>query len=757
MDSLQPYMEKLGHLWMKERGLAQPSTTYVVERLPTGYSLYGKKRSNDPKHVDYYMYGHPSGYKFRSVNEFYDHFKCLMDNGNANGCTCVGCSGGRKASKGVKGTPKPSQPLQVKAAGNQINAIRSTGSATATSTPSGSTPLVAHPLPETAKPRKRVPKAPVPRHEMVDEEGTPDIYARYIDELRVDKTVSKPFVQEFSPDWYLGHQSLKDHVKTLMTQPRFVPRIGEVVLFVRSQGQDEGLYFDEGRNIYGICNKTTQAWVRYPKWEAGVITQMPEEPIGLEDLTLQKGKEYGINYSGYRIEPLPEPGAEEKPLSKQYTFVPLHQMRPFVFYKEFLRGVDSSEWQPSVRNAKMMMASFCLVDKFHFKGTWPSATLFCRGIYIGSELLLVGDVVRVMPNSISDPVVTDVMKITAIKLKFVNLKSPEEFYEDDDNTQVCNMCIHVSGQSFTCDPVRAWGMGKVAIDPDSDVLPAGLARYDHWYHSLNPSKHLEIPFSHIVGRCFEDEAMIQWFPPSKAPPPTAFTAVNKAPSKSKQRGDDYRIADINKGLAGLCEAREYSSTHDPRILAEGKSWHWGESRASQLDLYEINGAEVGPMAERDTAACRRAIRLREGHRDPGVLPVPKPVASKPTSAISAAGIGAPKRTFAKSGMVASAMALGQEGDDEDVIMSGTASGTEMLATGKGRKRGLSAVEREDEGSGTEVAGERMKIIDLAADDDSDESDDDEAEADQLVEELAGSARGESPPKKPKMRAEVLID
>lgn len=84
------YLTKLAWKWMLDRGDAVAGKRYRLDRLPTGYALFGKTRRNNADHVDRYLYGHPT-YNFRSVEEFYPHFKSLMDKGTARNCTCLGC------------------------------------------------------------------------------------------------------------------------------------------------------------------------------------------------------------------------------------------------------------------------------------------------------------------------------------------------------------------------------------------------------------------------------------------------------------------------------------------------------------------------------------------------------------------------------------------------------------------------------------------------------------------------------------------
>lgn len=109
------YLEKLAALWMTSRGETVPGETYILDKLPDGYALYGKPRPGNPKLVDKWLFGHPSKRYFDSPNRFFPHFLHLMDNdGDSFGCPCTVCAavGGKIPIMGSKGA-KLSRPLQV--------------------------------------------------------------------------------------------------------------------------------------------------------------------------------------------------------------------------------------------------------------------------------------------------------------------------------------------------------------------------------------------------------------------------------------------------------------------------------------------------------------------------------------------------------------------------------------------------------------------------------------------------------------------
>lgn len=83
------YVNKLRRLWLEDSGdpnqdIAIPNG-YLYVMVPRGYST----------RKDLYLYGHPRRYKFKSVNEFYPHFRHLihLSRGSTNAqCRCKGCT-----------------------------------------------------------------------------------------------------------------------------------------------------------------------------------------------------------------------------------------------------------------------------------------------------------------------------------------------------------------------------------------------------------------------------------------------------------------------------------------------------------------------------------------------------------------------------------------------------------------------------------------------------------------------------------------
>lgn len=584
------YRERVAtNFWIKDLpGGPDPNVTYMLNKLPNGYGGFEKLRP-DGERIDYYLYGHPNG-RFDSVKKFYPHFKNLMDYGDSQGCSCDLCTAESAKKKVTGGIAMGSRNESEPSASPPRRSRYFTGS----NEPPTAAPDLISPL--MAKPRGRPPKhgpalTPAERRR-VDAEGTPDIYETLIANLKdaeAGQIVDMPIEERMSPDWRSGMKISKDLFKESQSMAHYVPRIGEIVLFVRRVEAEE----DQGSNeSFHQLN-----------WEAGVVTQMPKEPISEEDLVSDSGKEQGVNYSGFRVEPISEPGSGSKSYSSQHKYVPLHLIRPFIYWQECLKGLPVKDWHPTIWNALTFMSSFCVVGRYKFKGVWPNATVFCQGLYIGSELIMVGDLVRLLPRprEQAGDIATDVLEVTAIRLRFVNLDlEDDEMWSDSDIPYQTS--LHISGRVYTLDPSRSFdGVGKSPIDPKSSAAIARLSKYGPWYHYSDPSKttaRIEVPFMRILSRYCD----------------LGDFGARSTPSKVDNMKE--RQVEMSRGLKGLVDSRQYSRTHDKRIKSnEGQAWFWADTRIEQLDLHEVNGRYVGVKRERTQQELRQwrtALKALDG-------------------------------------------------------------------------------------------------------------------------------------------------
>ncbi|KAF2758641.1 hypothetical protein EJ05DRAFT_510541 [Pseudovirgaria hyperparasitica] len=541
------YLEKIGQLWMETRGQAQRGVTYRLDRLPHGYTLWERPRPGHPKHVDKWLFGGPRG-KFDSPNRYYPHFLHLMETGGSNiGCPCTLCSG----SKGVLG-----------GAANRFGSSPSISTSASAAKPS--MPMTRRPLEPTTsayfKSVERPSKLPFGRTAQVDDEGTPDVYRNLIDDLQQRGSIDEDITETLSMDWRAERALTLEWLRTTNLRPPWMPRIGDVVLFLRNVTPGEEVQYDEERSVYRVYDTGTEKFIRPANWEAGVVSQSVHHDISIPIADLihepAEKQEWNVNYAGLRVEPLPELGSKDKTLSMQHKYVYLHQVRPFIFWREFLINVPEHEWHPTIHHAITLMSTFSLVEKFRFKGTWPSASVYCEGMYISSELILVGDTVRLLPEN-SGAEVTDVLKIRSIQLTFTGLDQASK--DDYDDGRPYQSTVFIFGTGYT------W-------------------RDERWILKHDLSRMLKVSFNRILGRHYENEAMNLWFP-----------------------GGD-RV--LGKGRKGMESARKQARLNDSRIK-DGKQWYWAESRNDALDLKMFNGQDV-VNPERDPKEWRKLIKVMEG-------------------------------------------------------------------------------------------------------------------------------------------------
>ncbi|KAJ3031057.1 UNVERIFIED_CONTAM: hypothetical protein HDU68_006645 [Siphonaria sp. JEL0065] len=86
-------------VWIKNLGIVM---------LPTNYSLMQQQRPTGNR-ADKYLYGHPSGSRFRSPNEFMPHLEWLKNN-QTHPCTCKLCKPEKRSSGAVKRESQNQQP-----------------------------------------------------------------------------------------------------------------------------------------------------------------------------------------------------------------------------------------------------------------------------------------------------------------------------------------------------------------------------------------------------------------------------------------------------------------------------------------------------------------------------------------------------------------------------------------------------------------------------------------------------------------------
>lgn len=588
------YMEKIGDQWMEARGETKHGMKYILDALPNGYTLWQRPRPSDPKTFDKYLYGHPRHKYFDSPNRFFPHFQHLMENGGSSiGCPCTLCAGSAgvlpssfsssaRGGRGSSSTPSKSGP-KLSTAFTPAMAKRGRPSAVPRATagaPAVQPPTTAKGPSTQGRPKITGVGVDTTR---VDEEGTPDIYRHLIDKLHRHKTLDEIIEEPLSADWRAEQRAIPKMLHTLRHQDQWIPRVGEITLFLRDLPSGTEIMRHEITGEYQMYNEDAEEFLGAPPWEAGLVGEVPAASVAIADLH-RNDSDNSVIYSGVRIEPLPNPNDANKSMSKRYKYVSCRQTRPFVLWKKLLEHIPHEQWHPTVRNALTVTSTLSLLGRYRFRGTWPDATIYCHGIHLGSEFLVVGDTVRLLPSaSKMQSRCTEIMVIKTIRLKWSNLDKASD--NDYDEGRPYNTETFIYGTAYSSDPAA---MNKEYLSQDNAEPPKAAAEYGSWYPLHSSTKELAIPFTRIAGRLYERDAM-SFF-------------LNSDPDERPGLDD---------GREGLLEARAYARNHDERISKEpGATWYWGDNRADALNLHTINGMEVAKYQdERDPQSMRKNLKV----------------------------------------------------------------------------------------------------------------------------------------------------
>ncbi|KAL4961652.1 putative peroxisomal ABC transporter (PXA1) [Aspergillus stella-maris] len=443
-----------------------------------------------------------------------------------------------------------------------------------------------------------------PAFAITDSGGTPDVYKFAIARLKKEGELDHNITEPTSMDWRAERDGMDEYLETLDMQPSYLPRLGELVLWT-PDFEGELLWNETAQclQIYTADGK----WLEKPQWRAGVIGQLPTEETVLQDLVEPTGKKWGLNYSGFRVETLPDPNGSDKSYSLHYGYVPLKCIKPFNAFEHFLQGTPREQLHPSIEHAMTVMSSFSLVDKYRFRGVWPNASIYSRGIFIGAEFLTIGDAIRLKPkgynpeSNTQPPSTVDVMVINEIRLHLTDC---------DDDTKSKHLAeeiqVRISGRVFTTSDERAQsqsqtqtqttdGMAIEQPQPQPQPQPllphsvldvfntGGMTGYGPWY-TLHHTSTVSISLDMVLGRCWEPDAL--------------HLLLNST--------------SLSHDLNGILSARCYSRSVDERI-PEGKRWFWGDFRTQTLGIDSLNGRDVGHYSEaRDVKMWRANLRILDG-------------------------------------------------------------------------------------------------------------------------------------------------
>ena len=412
--------------------------------------------------------------------------------------------------------------------------------------------------------------------------------------------------EEGESEWLAEREVISDWKKNITGQPAFVPRIGEIVLFRIDSNN---------------------------RWRAGLVTQLPKEPVVNDDFWKEAETITGPNISRFRLETLQNPNLQiAKRLPQDCHYVPMHRTRPFHLWKEVL-GDKSTEYHISIWNALTAMANFSMTDYHHVEGTWPDVTILCRGMFIGAELLISGDLIRLQLGVDDDELVPDIMVVDHFLIRYHQLKESED--GSVDGSSAGHISIAVVGKAFT---VEGSG-GDHMVDltsPELERLHSKLREtmedFEPWFCQRDGARtdgNYEAPLDAVAGRIYEEYALKYWFPELQPDDP----------------------ANIEMGMIGFYEARDYSTKHYELILNTSQRLWWGNNRAHALNLNSFNGFEIEAYADRrNEMDWYHALEIHDPGYDQKQFPRGNPKNSENPNVVSSGFV--PVNAPAASGWVA---------------------------------------------------------------------------------------------------------
>lgn len=324
-----------------------------------------------------------------------------------------------------------------------------------------------------------------------------------------------------------------------------------------------------------------------PQLEAGVIGQVPQssKPFEIDEIMRPIENQTNITYSGFRVEPLPEPGQGDKSRTTRHKYVPLHLLRPFHLWFETLKGIQNQH--ETIRNAINVASTLALVGKYRFKSDrQKGVTVFCKGAYVGSDYIACGDTVRILSEH-QQPPAMGFLQVKAIQLRLTHLQTIDD---RSGQEKPFESSVVFRGKAFTTDRAKAINTDQPVEAQD---LPKVLNTYDqdsfYWLH--DPNMQYQVAFNRTGGRVPEANAMRLWIP----------------------RFDEAAGSLLEVGVKHLVQARGQSvSFNEHRRSSPDEQWYWADTRLEALDVRSLNGVDAAPydsLRDDRLEASQKAARV----------------------------------------------------------------------------------------------------------------------------------------------------
>ncbi|KAL9022206.1 MAG: hypothetical protein Q9185_000606 [Variospora sp. 1 TL-2023] len=452
----------------------------------------------------------------------------------------------------------------------------------------------------------------------VDEEGTPDVFRSLFTLLKSEGQLKRKIEEKASLDWRAEKPLVDLFASTIPNQPSFLPRYGEIVFYLRPLPPYLQLRYDPSTQIFRIWDNNSSTYVSSPpKWLAGIVTQIPS----ILPTELDSADQDGNNptTTGYRIQALLSPSSTQKYLSK-HTYTPLPLIRPFFLHPSTLYCISPSAYHSSITNALTLSATVSLIDKYTFTGAWPNAAIHSRGIFISGEAYWIGDTAVLLPEQdplLSAQEIAEIIHITDIVTSFHNLQPSNNTNNNNNNISITgknditgNTCTHITislhGHVYTSNPAHN-SLSRLPVPLAAYTSP--MHGYGTWFHIDKAEDIWAAPFSRIMSRLYEKEAMDAWMPSSSSLLPSSSSFP------SSQESDRIDISILGQTSQAIISTRSSSSSHAAARTRNQRNntWFWGDHRAEALDLATVAGMDVGAHdEERRPGVWRDVLRVLDG-------------------------------------------------------------------------------------------------------------------------------------------------
>lgn len=466
----------------------------------------------------------------------------------------------------------------------------------------------------------------------VDEEGTTNVWKGAIAKTFRSQDsrygIEDDIREEDSIDWLCERESIPQYLTQIEQQHSFIPRLGELVLWIPNFPEKLYLLRDPKTQQYQLYDVGHNKFTGFPRWRAGVIAAVPSAAskngtVDFPDVLDVPEKKTSLNTSGFRVETMIDPNNDDdKSLSKQYKYVHLRSIRPLSHWQLVLNGIPQKDLHPSILYALTCMTSVSLVERWRYNGDWHSGGyISAKAVYLGSEMVTIGDTIRLLPETPSANC-TDVMVVDSIRLRMAGFKAA---HQEQDTPTICSRhAVTLLGPAYTIDIKKAYTQSDPNIasqvqvpqeTPRQDVKhifrPVGTAEYGSWWKMHAANRKYEVSYDQVLGRLYEADAIRLW----------------SGQRQYQHKPDATKTAlkpELGFDLASIIAGRKYATKADERIPElptdepNGIRWLISDSRAQALTIATINGLETTAYHDIRTpstlASWRAHIKISNGEK-----------------------------------------------------------------------------------------------------------------------------------------------